>query len=130
MKLFHSLIAKLFGKNLQSTPKDVIVDQMNEPRPLPMGRKEFEEWSERIIAGAMVPCAEEHKEKLKDSQLFVLCGSILHVSPTESHKPDAYFIHTLRKSAANEVAHQIGLELNAKKKEREAKEKENDAVLN
>lgn len=100
-------------KNKKSTPIPAIIDQMNESRPLPMGRKEFEEWSERIIAGAMVPA--ENPDALKESQRHALCGMLLHVGPTESHKPDAFFIHSLRKSAVNVVAYTMSEEIKSRK---------------
>lgn len=94
---FHKALARIRGRNAKSTPPAVIDDQMREMRPLPQGRKEFEEWSERIIAGAMITAKKEH-------QIFALCTQILALGPTESHKPDAHFIHILRKVAANQVA--------------------------
>lgn len=92
---------------------------MLEPRPLPMGRKEFDEWAERIISGALVPCdPATDPELFKETQKCTLAGMIMHLGPTESHKPDAYFIHSLRKAAVNEVAHAIGTELKQKARER------------
>lgn len=85
------------GKNSALTPKDVIVDQMNEPRPLPLGSQEFEEWSDRIISGSMLSADA-------DSQKFALANEIMSLGPTEDFKPDAYFIHKLRKFACNQVA--------------------------
>lgn len=120
MKFFHALIAKLFGRNLSSTPKEVIIDQMNEPRPLPMGRKEFDEWCDRIISGALIPGGEDDKESFKDSLKFVLCEKIMHLSPVESHKPDGYFIHCLRKIACNEVAIAAMKEIKEKQKAKQA----------
>ena len=84
--------------NTASTSKKTIVSQMNEPRPLPMGQKEFVEWSDRIISGALIPTTD------RDSLVAVLSAFIMELGPTESHKPDAWFIHKLRKAAANEVA--------------------------
>ncbi len=127
MKLFHTLCALLTGKNSISTPKEVIVDQMTEPRPLPMGRKEFEEWSERIIAGTLLAGGQEDPQAFIDMQKGVLASMILHLGPTESHKPDAFFIHSLRKSAANEIAHSVFKEYQVKVKEKAAaKEKANE----
>jgi hypothetical protein len=100
----HSVLARLRGRNSTSTPKEVIVSQMTESRPLPMGRQEFEEWSDRIIGGALVPGQGDDPQAFIDSQKFVLADAITHLGPTESHKPDAYFIHVLRKLAANQVA--------------------------
>ena len=85
--------------NDDKTSKKTILNQMHEPRPLPMGQKEFMEWSDRIISGALIPCESP------DSLRAALASMILQLGSTESHKPDAYFIHSLRKAAANEVAH-------------------------
>ena len=132
MKLFHSVCAKLLGRNIESTPKEVIIDQMHEPRPLPMGRKEFEEWSDRIVSGALIPgqdgtvptagleAWDDNSEYAKhiQSQKFALANQLLHIGPTESHKPDAYFIHCLRVSAIKQVAVMIGEEYRKQAKER------------
>ena len=104
MKILFVILSKLLGRNLKSTPKEVIIDQMNEPRPLPMGCKEFNEWSDRIISGALLPGGDEDKESFIESQKFALADMLLHLGPTESHKPDAHFIHALRKFAINQVA--------------------------
>lgn len=85
-------------------PVDAITEQMREPRPLPMGRKEFEEWSDRIISGALIPGGEDNREVFIEGQKFALADMLLHLGPTESHKPDAFFIHSLRKFAINQVA--------------------------
>lgn len=74
-----------------------------------MGRKEFDDWSDRIISGALCPADV-------DSQKYVLCDLLLRIDHTESHKPDAYFIHSLRKIAVNQVAIAIRTELHEKKK--------------
>lgn len=95
---FYALLAKIKGTNDVSTPVEVISQQMNEMRPLPLGIKEFEEWSDRIISGALIPGATV------ESQKFALCGAIMSIGPTDDHKPDLYFIKVLRKSSANQVA--------------------------
>lgn len=82
-----------------------------------MGRKEFEAWSERIISGAMITAD-------KDSQKFALCTQILALGPTEDHKPDAHFIHILRKVAANQVAATLQQEIRDMVKARIAAEEE------
>lgn len=112
MLLLHKTISKLRGKNSAGTPKAVINDQLLEPRALPMGRTEFEVWADRIISGALVSATRE-------SQVYTLANLILHLGPTESHKPDAFFIHSLRKLAANEVADAVRRECYAAKLERE-----------
>lgn len=122
-KIWHKLVAKAIGRNLVSAPKELIVDQLNEPRPLPMGRKEFDEWSERILSGAILPGGEEDPEAFKDSLRFALAEMIMHLGKTESHKPDAYFIHTLRKGACNQVAHAMMKEIKDKHTAREEAKK-------
>lgn len=125
-KLWHKLVAKVTGKNSISAPKELIIDQMNEPRALPMGRKEFDEWSDRIISGALIPGGEEDPIAFKESLKFAMAEMIMHLGKTESHKPDAYFIHTLRKGAINQVAHSVMCEIKKvhedKKKAMEAEE--------
>lgn len=85
-------------KNTASTSTKTILQQMNEPRPLPMGMTEFNEWADRIVSGALIPI--DDNEKLKP----ILASMLMALGPTEDHKPDAYFIHLLRKAATNEVA--------------------------
>lgn len=85
--------------NTASTSIDTIISQMNEPRPLPMGRKEFDQWINRILSGSLLPCTD------RESMEFALATMLMHLGPQESHKPDAFFIHSLRKSAVNQVAH-------------------------
>lgn len=99
---------------------EVILEQMNEPRPLPMGRKEFEEWSERIISGALIPGGLEDPQAFKEGQVFCLANMLMHLGPTESHKPDAFFIHSLRKFAINQVADTVRKELHEAAKARTA----------
>lgn len=99
MQLFDKALS-LIGKgksNTSLTSESLIKSQLFEPRPLPMGLKEFNEWSERIISGALVAAD-------KESQRFALASMIITLGPQESHKPDAHFIHTLRKTASNQIA--------------------------
>lgn len=121
-KLFHKALAKLLRFNLNSTPTNVILDQMSERRPLPMGIEEFEDWSNRIISGTLLPADN-------DSMKFALATMLLHLGPQEDHREDAYFIHTLRKSAINQIAHAKMKELKdaAQKKIDEDKSKAADA---
>lgn len=108
-------------KNSRFTSKETIQKQMGELRPLPMGRKEFEEWSDRIIAGALVSADV-------NSQKWTLANLILHLGPTEDHKEDAFFIHSLRKLAANQVADAIRTELREEAKARLAREEEEKKI--
>lgn len=102
------------------TPLEIIA-QMNESRPLPMGSQEFDAWAQRILSGSLLPCTD------RESMIFALASMIMHLGPTESHKPDAFFIHSLRKSACNQIAHakatEIKLAHEARKKIEEEKAK-------
>lgn len=98
MKFIYKLLSKIMGRNIGATPVSVIADQLHEKRMLPVGMMEFEEWSDRIISGTLLP-ADKHGMK------FALAAMIMHLRPTEDCVEDAYFIHALRKSAANQVAH-------------------------
>ena len=112
MKSFFQWLASLFGKNHSFTPKAVILDQMNEPRPLPMGRVDFMVWSDRILAGCLIPHdSDQPMEVHVDSIRYALANMLIQLGPTESHKPDAYFIHSLRKFAINQVADVLRKEL-------------------
>jgi len=105
--------------NTADTPVEEIQRQLHERRPLPTGRQEFEEWSDRIIAGAMLTATPR-------SQKFALADMLLHLGPTESYKEDAFFIHALRKSAVNQVADAMRKEIrDAAKAEYEKEEQAN-----
>lgn len=117
MSIFTFWKKKAALVNSASTPRDEILRQMNEPRPLPMGQKEFMEWSSRIISGALVPTEDT------DSLRAILSAMVLGLGDTESHKPDAYFIHKLRKAAANEVANANFQEIKKRKSEAAQAEK-------
>lgn len=105
--------------NDESTSVLEIKEQMLEPRPLPMGRQAFEDFAERIIAGSMLPSdPNADQENFLISQKFALASMIMHLGPHESHKPDAHFIHGLRRAASNQVAQAIVTELNTAKNAR------------
>src|ERR1035438_8208296 len=78
-----------------------------ERQPLPMGRKQFDDWSDRIISIANIVADT-------DSQKFALADMLLHLGPTESHKEDAHFVHYLRKVAVNQVADAMRNEIREK----------------
>lgn len=104
--LYYSFLAKITGKNTANTPKEVVIDQLTEMRPLPIGLTEFHEWSDRIIAGAMLPADPE-------SQKFALANDLMHCPPNMAYETDVYFIHRLRKYAINQVADQVRNDLKA-----------------
>jgi hypothetical protein len=117
MNCFHRILTKVIGENQSYTPKDIILEQMHEPRPLPMGREEFMKWSYRIISGALLPKdPNESEEVFHESIRYALANMLLHLGPTESHKPDVFFIHSLRKIAINQVADTLRKESFEKRK--------------
>ena len=95
-----------------------IIDELKEPHPLPLGRKEFRAWSDKIIKAAAVPGATV------ESQEFALAEMVLHCKPNESFVPLGHFVHSLRKGAANQVCHTIFQEIKKAQQERIQKENE------
>lgn len=115
-EFFFRLYSHLFKRNHANTPISIISDQLYEPRPLPMGKSEFDTWAERIISGAM--CPAEH-----DSQKFALANMIMHLGPTEHMKPDIHFISQLRKVAVNQIADAVRQEIHSRVKSKADEEK-------
>jgi len=103
--IWYAILAILTGKNSENTPVETITAQMHEPRPLPIGRTEFEEWSDRIISGCVIPGVSAESTK------FALADQLLHLGPTEDHKPDIFFIKSLRKFAINQTADEMRKEI-------------------
>ena len=101
--------------------KKKTLKELKELRPLPLGRMEFEAWSDRIIELAQIPGAT--KESLK----FAVAEMVLHVKPTQSFESYGHFVHQLRKGAANQVAHSVFVEL---KERRNAKANEKEVLAN
>lgn len=85
--------------------KKKALESLKEPQPLPLGRKEFDDWSDRIIDAACIPGATRLSLK------FALAGMVTHTKPNESFVADGHFVHTLRKVAANQVALDVLREL-------------------
>ena len=106
LNALHAIKSKLTGRNSKSTPKRVITAQLDEVRPLPIGRDQFMEWSDRIISGALVDA--DH-----DSQRFALASMILQLGPNDAFKADKHFVSQMRKVAANQTAHTMAQEFKA-----------------
>lgn len=104
------------GRNLLATPIEAIKAQLDEVRPLPIGRDQFLEWSDRIISGAMVDADS-------DSQRFALASMVLQLGPTEAFKPDRHFVASLRKVATNQTCHTMAQEFKLAATARFEKEK-------
>jgi hypothetical protein len=110
---------------LDTASKEELLKDWTEKKELPMGRKAFHEWSERIIQAAAIPCEPDKREEFLQSQKFALADMILHCGPTEDFKEDAHFIKYLRKVAVNQVANALREEIrDAFKAKKELAEKE------
>lgn len=119
MRFFWLALAKLFGRNFKATPMSVIAEQMNEKRLLPTGRQAFEDWSDRIISGALLTADVA-------SQKFALADMLLHLGPTVSQECDVWFISCLRKHAVNQVAVEMRKELHEQAKARLAEQEKTE----
>lgn len=121
MKWLYKLYAQVTGKNAVNAPVDLIQEQLQEKRPLPVGVTEFHEWADRIISGAMLTATPE-------SQKFALANTLLNLGPTIAYETDLYFIHVLRKHAVNQVADAMRAKIRDEVKARMEAEA-NDKVL-
>lgn len=97
------------------------VGYLDAPMLLPVGREEFETWSDRIIAGCGLPATPR-------SMKFGLASMLLHLSPTEDKKPDSFFIRSLRKGAVSQVAHAMMEEIKEAQKAEDAAAKEKEVT--
>lgn len=70
------------------------------PRPLPVGLTEFDAWSNRIIAlsGQFADA---------DSMKWALASNVMHLGAQNAFVSDHYFVKSMRKAAANQVASQV-----------------------
>lgn len=80
------------------------------PTPLPVSMPELKEWQDSILAMSKVPD--------NDSTRFAVSVMIFHLDATTDRKAKRYFVRALNKSAANEVANAVCMDLKAKQKER------------
>jgi len=103
--------------------KGRILKDLQENRPLPMGRKEFEIWSTRIINAALIPGAT-----VKSLQ-WTLANELLHVKPGVCFEADGYFVSRLRKFCVNEVAAAMASEIRDSEKARLAEEEKQKGVV-
>jgi hypothetical protein len=88
--------------------------QLQEKRPLPVGVKEFHDWSDRIInAAGLISRKEDQKYVLAN----VICNNC---GPAVAFESDAYFINYLRKTAANQIADEMRKAIYADRKQSQA----------
>lgn len=77
------------------------------PTPLPIGMTEFDTWANSILdlSGRFAD---------DDSLKFALASMIIHLGPQRSAVPKNYFVRSLKKGAANQVASQIFQDIKSK----------------
>lgn len=95
------------------------------PTQLPVGLTAFNKFTEEVITVAG-PMADE------DSMKWAIANQIIHLPQTTSKKPMQYFVRSLRKAAANQVASYAFQEIKLKQQtaaEEAAKQKAADTAL-
>jgi hypothetical protein len=92
------------------------------PQTLPVGIAEFEVWADSII-GLL---GKGFEAVPRDDLHFVIATIIMHLGPQRSLVPKNYFVRSLRKGAANQVAGQVFS--NIKEKQKVAQETAKTAV--
>ena len=80
------------------------------PRPLPVGMAELKTFADRIIL-------QSGEFADKDSMTFALCSNIMHLGAQQAYVSDQFFIRSLRKAAANQVASYFFQEIKLKQQE-------------
>lgn len=81
------------------------------PSRLPVGMTQFQQWSQDII-DLCGPLADE------DSMRFAICSQILHMGAQKDRVPKRYFVASLRKAAANQVASQVFQDVKLRQQEK------------
>lgn len=79
------------------------------PTPLPVGMAEFNTWVDSIIE-----LSGEYADR--DSMAYAIASNLIHLPHTKAKVPKAYFVNTLRKAAANQVASQVFHDIKMKQK--------------
>lgn len=86
------------------------------PSKLPVGMSEFEEFSNSILALS-------GKYADEDSLKFAIASMIIHLPAGKGSAPKNFFVRSLRKSAANQVASQVFQDIKARLEAKQQAEK-------
>lgn len=89
------------------------------PTALPVGRAGFDAWADSIIF-----ITGEYADK--DSMKWAMASMIQHAGSTRGYIPKMFFILSLRKAAANQIAAQVFQDI--KLKQEEAKKAADEAA--
>ncbi len=81
------------------------------PTKLPVGLTEFNDWSDSIIelSGNFAD---------SDSMKYAIASNLIHLPHTKAYVAKSYFVNSLRKAAANQVASQVFHDIKIKQEER------------
>jgi len=111
MKYFNKIVENI--KNLQKLVRMTIQRLLSYlPSNLPVGMAEFEKFTDSIVS-----LIGEGLEKVpRDDLQFMIAGEIMRLAPQTNKVPKRYFIKTIRKYAANQVAGQIFVNIKEKQK--------------
>lgn len=122
--MFDNVHAKIASMKNGKDRRDIdsIKENLREARPLPIGVTEFNEWSDRIIQGAMIKATD-------DSLKFSLAAMLLQLGQREIFKDDHYFICALRKVATDQTAQYVMSEMKKERAERILKESSNPGAV-
>lgn len=80
------------------------------PRRLPVGVTDFNKFADRIIA-----LSGQFADR--DSMTYVIADLILRLKPTDAYMSDRYFVNSMIKAAANQVASQVFHDIRTKQQE-------------
>lgn len=69
------------------------------PTPLPVGVAEFKAWSDSIFQIFGLPDMPSYRQ--------ALASMVMHLGPTVSRQPKAFFAKSVKKAMANQVAYEM-----------------------
>lgn len=91
------------------------------PTPLPVGLSQFNTWADSIIE-----LSGDYADR--DSMTFAIASMVIHLPAGTASVPKNFFVKSLRKSAANQVASQVFQDIKSKQAEAMAKLKAEDTA--
>lgn len=91
------------------------------PTKLPVGIAEFDKWATEVIELAQFP--------VNDSMKFTVATMVLHAKSTAAYSSKEYFVTSLIKAAANQVAAQMIQDLKLKQMEEAKRAAEAQTLL-
>jgi hypothetical protein len=90
--------------------KILLILQSFFPRPLPVGKTDYDAFTARIIK-LSGPLADT------DSLVWTISNKVMQLDPLKSSVSDRHFVKGLRKAAANQIASYVVMEIKQKQQE-------------